>query len=186
MKDEMLNSIKAVYLEKRSLKNDVSHLYAKVKMLEENEYVKEYFKLKEELESFHYEKMIAETDLDLLANSFRPYLYANKETNGIYLYMGAYKRNFSCDIEHGANDYRLRRNDPEVEYCMYKDIETEVYDYIQVPIEKCDEFEDTHKVIIPKTIFNDVLYYEIQREFFSIAIYEGQEVACRKILSKKY
>ena len=186
MKEDLLNSIKKDYLEKKALKAEVSNLIGRIKKLEDNEYVKEYFRLKEELESFPYERMIVETDLDLLSRSFRPYLYANKETNGIYLYMGAYKRNFFCDIEHGSSDYRLHRNDSDVEYCMYKDIETEVYDYVQVPIEKCDEFERTHNVIIPKTWLNDALYYEIQRDFFNMAVNEGQEVACQKILSKKY
>ena len=106
-----------------------------------------------------------------------------KTTNEIYLCMGTFMMNNICDIEHGSSDIRLNRDDPRAEYRIYRNIEDEFSRLI--PIHKCEEFERNHKVIIPKTIYTERYYYELQREFIRIAISEGQEIACKKILERR-
>ena len=89
----------------------------------------------------------------------------------------------SCDIEHGPSDIRLNRDDPRVEYRIYRNIENG--DSKCKPIRKCDEFERIHKIIIPKTTFTQAYYHELQKKFITLAITEGQSSAVLKILKQK-
>ena len=182
MKEEMLQSIKKDYENQKELRDNTIKSLEKLKELENNEIVKEYLNLKEKLQLLKYERIINQTDTEIINTLFRRNMYSNKDTNEIYVCLGSFKLDNVYDIEHGPSDFRVRRDDPTAEYRIYKDIENE--NYIQLAIDKCEKFENTHKVIIPKTILTDKYYYELQKEFILTAVEEGQEKACQKILAK--
>ena len=105
------------------------------------------------------------------------------ETNDIYLCLGTFRMDDICDIVHGPRDIRLKRDDPKAEYRIYRNIEDGFSE--QIPIHKCDEFERIHKIIFPKVDYlADKYFYELQREFIKLSIFQGQKTACKKILSK--
>ena len=91
--------------------------------------------------------------------------------------------NNDIDIEHGSTDYVVDKNSQKADYRQYRHLE-DYWDTKNVMIAKCDEFEKTHKVIIPKGLMLENKYYEMQREFIQLAVKYGQEEAYRKILKK--
>lgn len=183
MKQEILQAIKNDYLAKMKTKTNTIELLKKIEELEQNEIVKEYLNLTEQLKSIDYQEIIGRSNEDIMESAFRNHMYSIKETNGIYVCLGTFMMNNTYDIEHGPSDYRLKRDDPRAEYRIYKDIEKT--DSIQIPINKCEKFESTHKVIIPKTSLTEKYYYELQREFIKTAVKHDQEKACQRVLRKK-
>lgn len=111
------------------------------------------------------------------------------ETNGIFVYIGAYIERCSED-----NDYYkciTEDDDPNALWKDYWDIELE--EKIEVPIDRCDDFEKNNFVIrLPKKCANRIaeqFYREethkiIQNEFFKDAILNSQEEAVRHVLKK--
>lgn len=182
MKEEILQSIKKEYQEKKQQQNNTIEILKKIEELEQNEIVKEYLNLTEQINTVDYSQIIAQNKDDLLESAFRKHSNLIKETNGIYVCLGTFMMDNICDIEHGPSDYRVRRNDPKAEYRVYQDLEN--YNTKQIPIKQCEEFENTHTVIIPKTILTEKYYYELQREFLKNAVKYGQEKACQKVLKK--
>lgn len=92
------------------------------------------------------------------------------ETNNIYVYMGTFKKNHECDIEHGA-----------LEFMAYQD----GYE-IEIPIKECESFEQNHIVIYPQgTCLCDQYYLKLRDEFFDTAILDSQEKALEKIMTLK-
>ena len=104
------------------------------------------------------------------------------DTNEIYVCLGTFMLDNICDIVNGPSDIRLDRDDSRAEYRIYRNIENNYSE--QIPIRKCEEFEKTHKVIIPNTTSIERYYYELQKEFITLAVTEGQEKACKKILNR--
>lgn len=183
MEQKILNKIKKSYEDGLKRKKHYSEILKEVKELEQAENVKRYIELKNRLEQVNYEKIIGETEEQILERAFNSWTYAIQKTNEIYLCMGTFMIDSICDIVHGPSDIRLTRNDPRAEYRIYRNIE-DGYPR-QIPIRKCEEFEQIHKIIFPKIDYlANKYFYELQREFFSISITEGQEKACSKILSK--
>ena len=111
------------------------------------------------------------------------------ETNNIYVYMGTFKKNHECDIEHGANDYRVNKNDPDADYRIYRNLEFMAYQdgyEIEIPIKECESFEQNHIVIYPQgTCLCDQYYLKLRDEFFDTAILDSQEKALEKIMTLK-
>lgn len=184
MKEEVLQTIKEDYEKTKERRTNILDISKQLATLEGFDMIKEYLKLREELECVGDKKITEQTESQILNSSFRSHRYLIKETNEIYVCMGTFMLSNTYDIEHGPTDYRLKRDDPHAEYRIYKDIEND--ENIRIPINMCEEFESTHKVIIPKTSLTEKYFYLIQKEFIEIAINEGQAVACRKILSKKH
>lgn len=183
MKEEVLNQIKDSYNQKKKIRNDILALLDRLRKLEENDIVKEYIKLKQQLDTTNYQKILGEPENQILYSTFYSHRYMIKDTNEIYVCIGTFRLDNICDIEHGPSDIRLKRDDPRAEYRIYRNLEDEFSK--QIPIHKCEEFERTHNVIIPKTTLStEKYYYELQKEFITLAVTEGQETACRKILKR--
>ena len=182
MKEEILERIKMDYEKMKSEKEQYQKVRKRIQELEENELIKEYLGLLSQTESYDYERIAGLSKEKMYDRAFRNHLTSIKETNGIYVYLGTFIYSIECDIEHGANDYRVNRNNPNADYRLYQDIES--YDSIEIPIKKCEDFEKTHQVIFAKTYPKNLKYYEIQNYFIKTSIEEGQEVACKKLLKK--
>jgi len=183
MEQEILNKIRIDYNNSLKRRTKYADILKQLKELEKDEKIKKYIDLKNRLEQFNYEKIINESDEEILSRTFWAYQYAINETNEIYLYIGTFKLDSHCDIEHGPGDIRLKRNDPRAEFRQYRNIEDGYSE--EIPINKCEEFEKTHTIIFPEIEdMADKYFYEIQKEYIKIAVAEGQEVACKKILTK--
>ena len=148
MKEEILERIKMDYHEMKSKKEKYQKIRKRIQELEQNELVKEYLQLLSQTESYDYERIVDLSKEKMYDRAFRNHLTSIKETNGIYVYLGSFIYSIECDIEHGANDYRVKRNDPNANYWLYQDIER--YDSIEIPIKKYEDFEKNHQVIILK------------------------------------
>ena len=69
----------------------------------------------------------------------------------------------------------------DADYVLYQDIESK-YLEVKIPYEKANEFEKTHKIIIPPSVISGTKYfYNIQFEYFKTMILESPKVAKRKI-----
>ena len=98
------------------------------------------------------------------------------ETNGILLYAGTFMTDF-------GSERNVHRDSIYAEYDKYIDIES--FDEVLNPIEDREFFEKTN-TIINLNISDPARYvlYDIRDEFINDALAEGQEVACKKILSR--
>lgn len=184
MEQEILQSIKEESRKRQEKREYFSNLLEQLEKLEEDENVKKYVELRKKTDSVDYQKLLEESDEDILYRTFYRHQYMIKNTNEIYVCLGTFMLDNICDIEHGPSDIRLNRNDPRAEYRIYSDLENEVSR--QIPISRCEEFERTHRVIFPQTSLTQKYYYQLQKEFISLVVTEGQEKACQKILSKKH
>mgnify|MGYP003368325371 FL=1 len=100
----------------------------------------------------------------------------------IYVYMGTYKNSVETDIIHGSSDIPINRLSPDADYVIYKNLESKYNDSIIILYKDVDEFEQTHKIIIPKSAANRGGYfYELQMEYFQTMILESQEAATEKV-----
>lgn len=117
---------------------------------------------------------------DIVSRIFNREVYKIKdtETNHIYVYRGTYLLDHFCDIEHGPTGIVVGRNDPSAQYRTYHDLEQ--YFEVDIPINKCDEFEQNNYILF----VGISRYYEIQKEFIVDAIKYNQDVAVKNILKK--
>ena len=183
MEQEILNKIRKSYKDGLKRQEKYLEILKQVQELEQDENVKRYIELKNRLGQVDYQKIIGETETQILERAFNSWQYAINETNGIYLCLGTFMMERTCDIEHGPKDIRLERNDPKAEYRIYRNIEDGYSEVIS--IKNCEQFEKTYKVLFLKDdFFADRDFYELQREFMIIAVTKGQREACKKILSK--
>lgn len=105
-------------------------------------------------------------------------------TNNIYVYMGTYQRGSYSDIEHGPTDKRVARDNENADYRVYADIEKNSSDaYVEVPIEKCDDFEKENTILFSHQFISSDYYYSVKKMFFEEALKNGQEKAIQKVLS---
>lgn len=183
MEQKILQKIKDDYERRKQERTNLQNLMQEIKKLEENETVKKYLALNEQLNSIKFKKNLLVSDIELLDLSFKSYCYSIRSTNNIYVCLGTFMLDSSCDIVHGPSDIRLKYDDPRAEYRIYKNIE-DGYSK-QISIRKCALFEATNKVIFPQTSRTDKFYYELQKEFISTMIEHGQEEACKRILIRK-
>lgn len=182
MENWLLEEIKADYVRRKEERANLNKLYSELAELEATPQVKRYLALQEEIKRVKFIKNIMVSDEELLDLSFRTHQYRIKNTNEIYVCLGTFRLDSCCDIVHGPSDIRLKYDDPKAEYRTYRNIE-DGYSK-QIAIKNCPQFEVTHKVIFPETSRTDRFYYELQREFITAMIEEGQEVACAKILAR--
>ena len=98
------------------------------------------------------------------------------ETNEIYVYNGTFYMQNNIVV-------RVHRNNPCGEFDKYIDIES--MDEIEVPVEDRLIFEKNHK-IVPLDGLEPTKYflYSLRSKFIEDSLREGQEVACKKILSR--
>lgn len=183
MKEELLTFLKEE-LQKRKLENEEHNNQVKrLNELKKDPNVKEYINLIRILEDDL--NLINISDKKLILSYYSCYL--NKigkfDTNEIHVYLGTFQYNSEIDIVHGSRDFRVKDDLEDADYKIYRNIES---DYsIDVPIEKCEEFEKNKIIIRPKTYLNVKEYYEIRDDFFVKAIKTNQETA-KKMILKKY
>ena len=80
MTEEVLQEIKKDYEKRKEEREYLSKLLEEVIILEEDENVKKYLRLKEELSKVNYQKILAESDTQLLDSSFYSHRYKMKTT----------------------------------------------------------------------------------------------------------
>ena len=57
-----------------------------------------------------------------------------------------------------------------------------IYQLVRVPYKSAEEFENTHKVIIPKNVVSrEKYFYKLQLEYFETMILKSPEEAKQKI-----
>lgn len=102
----------------------------------------------------------------------------------IYVYIGTYKNSSECDIEHGYNVLRVKRNDELAEYNLYCDLEKEYIDgQKEVLINEISEFEKNNIVLYPNRYLFYKDYEEVRKIFLETLNKSGKEVAIQKVLS---
>ena len=182
MKEEILEKIRKDYEFRLEIKENLAKKSARLRELEENKYVKEYLEIINKKSNNNYKWYEYTSDDQILDISYRTYSREIRESNRLYVYLGSYKSDQNYGISCSYNDILVERDSPEVLYSIYWDLEKE--NEIKISIEVRDEFEKIHNIVYPETAFRDKEFYEIRRNFLRLSIYEGQEVACKKILKK--
>lgn len=182
MQNEVVDKMKEEFEKRKKSKERCQKMVVRVNELREEPLVKEYLKLISLLDNIDSEVVLNWDDDDMVNKAFCMYKRDIIETNGIYVCMGTFQGSIETDIEHGASDYRLSKNDSNAEYRIYRNLETE--DDIRKKIEDCKKFEEENTVIYPKTLFAEKAFYELQSEFISDVVRGNQEVAVAKIFQK--
>lgn len=186
MKEETLNAIRTEYEKEKSNQEALKRIKKQITELEENPFVTQYLKLKEDYKNIYNDVCAEQSDEEIIKSIFRRYMVSEKETNSIYFCLGSFMYSMQCDIDRGYNDMQVSKDNPFAEFKSYMDIENE-YNVIEVPIKECEEFEKTHKVIVvDKALVGEWKYYEVQSDFIKTAVEEGQEKACQRVMTKKY
>ena len=105
-----------------------------------------------------------------------------KDSNGIYVYLGTYKYTDEIDIVHSPHDIRVPYDSPVADYRVYQNIE-ECFSK-QIPILRCEQFEKERTILNPKVPITSKGFYDIQKDFFIRAIKVNQESAKKMVLRK--
>ena len=184
MKEEMLEKIKRDYHELEKEYQMHGEKLTRLKELESHPLVKEYLMLQEELKELSPRKMTEEKRLDFASEAYAMNSRHIKETNSIFVYLGTYKNRLSRDIFHGPESTRVKYDDPSATYRMYADLEKQKFEALEIAIQNCDLFEQTHRIIYPKSYNTGYEFYDLQNEFVLDAIELGQEEAVKRVLEK--
>ena len=188
MLDTELQQLRDKYNSLIEEKGRLIDLSNKIKELKKLPVIQEY------LESTKEYKQIRSKDYtnDGLENQPNSYFVRNAFShlditprNDYFVYMGTYRHTTEVDIEHGANDIEVSRNDKSADYVIYYNLEARTHSIdssVIIPYSEADKFESTHKIIFPKnTLFKEKYFYDLQEEYYETAILESQEEAINKI-----
>lgn len=175
MTEDILKKIRREYFTKKHEMKNFEEKLERLKTLENNPNVREYLDLLGYVSLIDDNQSGILTDDGILYSTYRKYIYKSKYTNNIYVYIGAFKRTSDGDILTSNTSF---------DYKLYQDVENEFNKVYMTPF-NYQEFERDNKVIIPVTP-NFEIYYQIRKEFIHTAIKEDQDLACQKILHKKY
>ena len=193
MKSEELIKLRENYNELINERNKILALKSKIEELENNSVVKEYLAtiaeyktnkakhidpIEQEEDSYFVRVAVSRTDIT--------------PRDDYYVYMGTYKYTHEVDIVHAPHDIRVNRDDKDADYVVYSNLEARTHSFdgtIEIPYSKADEFESTHKIIVPKNVVSRACYlYDLQEEYYETAILESEEKAIEKVnrLVKKH
>lgn len=188
MLDTELQQLRDKYNSLIEEKERLIYLSNKIKELKKLPVIQEY------LESTKEYKQIRSKDYtnDGLENQPNSYFVRNAFShlditprNDYFVYMGTYRYTTEVDIEHGANDIEVSRNDKSADYVIYYNLEARTHSIdssVIIPYSEADKFESTHKIIFPKnTLIKEKYFYDLQDEYYETAILESQEDAINKI-----
>lgn len=188
MLDTELQQLRDKYNSLIEEKERLIDLSNKIKELKKLPVIQEY------LESTKEYKQIRSKDYtnDGLENQPNSYFVRNAFShlditprNDYFVYMGTYRYTTEVDIEHGANDIEVSRNDKSADYVIYYNLEARTHSIdssVIIPYSEADKFESTHKIIFPKnTLIKEKYFYDLQDEYYETAILESQEDAINKI-----
>ena len=183
MKIEELNELKEKVNQLIKERNMVLEIQDEIKKLEETEEIKRYlnllYLLKEKTtgKNTGIEKYTDKKIIDIVVSNTK--ITPDDE---IYIYLGTYKYSDEIDIVHGSIDVPVSRASHDANYVLYQNLEAKNHETIQVPYAKADEFESTHKVIIPQNVASRQRYfYDLQSEYFKTMIFESPEKAKEKV-----
>ena len=175
MTEDILKQIRKEYFTKKQEIEKLKQKRERLKVLEKCFEVKEYLKLLGCTSLIDDNQSDILTDDEILYSTYRKYIYKSKYTSNIYVYVGAFKRTSDGDILSSNSSF---------DYKLYQDVENEFNKVYMAPL-NYQKFERDNKVIIPENPSFEI-YYQIRREFIHTAIKEDQDLACQKILHKKY
>ena len=186
MKNEELIKLRENYNELMNERNKILALKSKIEELENNPVVKEYLDtiseyeknkakhidpIEQEEDSYFVRVAVSRTDIT--------------PRDDYYVYMGTYKYTNEIDIIHAAHDIRVNRDDKNADYVVYSNLEAKSYSFdgtVEIPYSKADEFESTHKIIVPKNVVSrDSYFYKLQEEYYETAILESEDKAIEKV-----
>lgn len=186
MRNEELIKLRENYNELINERNKILALKSKIEKLENDPIVKEYldtvleyednkakhvYPVEEKEDSYFVRRAVDKTSIT--------------PRKDYYVYMGTYKHTSEIDIIHAANDIRVNRNDKNADYVVYYNLEASVHSLegtVEVPYSKADEFESTHKIIVPKNVVSSNSYfYDLQEEYYETAILESEAKAIEKV-----
>lgn len=181
MNDNAFTYLKYTYEEKKGERDKAEDYFCSLlrqkDKLEKNPTIVKYLKLIEEIDRCN-DYFIK--DEELLNQSFRSLINSGylTDTNEIYFYYGTF-------ILYNGESVQVPRNSGSGEYDLYKDIES--CKYLKNPINSREEFESNHKVIVfPKPFPSNVDFNDVHKDFLYTSLNDGQEVACKKVLARKY
>lgn len=182
MKEDTLTQIKnEVEITKLNIEKN-NTMVKRIKKLEKNRYVREYLSLVGL--SNTKQKFITDTDDEIISQIYGKHIHRidERDTNGIYVYLGTFRYSDEIDIVHSSCDIRVKYDDDRADYRLYQDLEQLAS--LVVNIKDCKAFEENNTIINPNGYFKSREYYKIQKEFFITAVKKGQETARRRILKK--
>lgn len=182
MTEELLTKMKEELEIERQKLADYNRKVKRLRELENDVNVQEFLKLTNlEYESLSLKRVSSES---LIESVFYHHLHEidEKDTNGIYVYLGTYKYTDEIDIVHSPHDIRVPYDSPVADYRVYQNIEE--CSSKQIPILKCEQFEKEHTILNPKVPITSKGFYDIQKDFFIRAIKVNQESAKKMVLRK--
>ena len=186
MRNEELIKLRENYNELINERNKILALKSKIEKLENDPIVKEYLDTVleyEDIKAKHVYPVEEKEDSYFVRRAVDKTSITPRED--YYVYMGTYKRNSEIDIIHAANDIRVNRNNKDADYVVYYNLEASVHSLegtVEVPYSKADEFESTHKIIVPKNVVSSNSYfYDLQEEYYETAILESEAKAIEKV-----
>ena len=183
MKNDEYKILKEKFEQLQAKRNEVLNLQKEIALLEEKEEVRKYLNLLDMLDektSGRNQNITRLTDRDIINIALRETKITPDEET--YVYLGTYKYNNEVDIEHGASDFLVNRNDKNADYVLYQLLESYYCNNVQIPYKEAGEFENTHKVIIPRNVkSNERYFYDLQSEYFETMILKSPEEANQNI-----
>lgn len=179
MKEEVLNLIKEEINKAKQDRENCLMLLNQIHKLEQDDKVKEYLNLREQLQILQHKEMVNKSDDEIMYEIFSKYKNIIAETNQIYVYIGT----FTSSETEVPYEIMVHRDDVRGIYRKYKNIEN---DYTQIlNIEDSIEFEKNNIVLFPNTKLLISYYDKVREEYIKTLVTEGQEKAYQRILSIK-
>lgn len=186
MRNEELIKLRENYNELINERNKILALKSKIEKLENDPIVKEYLDTVleyEDIKAKHVYPVEEKEDSYFVRRAVDKTSITPRKD--YYVYMETYKHTSEIDIIHAANDIRVNRNDKNADYVVYYNLEASVHSLegtVEVPYSKADEFESTHKIIVPKNVVSSNSYfYDLQEEYYETAILESEAKAIEKV-----
>lgn len=177
MKEDLLARIKEEATKEISTIDEYNNYAKRRNELAEIEEVKKLLGLPYNRNMYLPEK----TEKGIILSTYKKYLsyIEEKDTNGIYIYIGTFMPSGISEEEFEEEfplDSEVDMNDPRATHRIYWNLEG-IWSK-SINIEDCEEFERNHTVIYVDNFHN------IESEFITTAVKEGQEQAVTKILKK--
>lgn len=177
MKEDLLARIKEEATKEISTMDEYNNYAKRRNELAEYEEIKKSLGLPYNRDMYLPEK----TETKIILETYKKYLshIEEKDTNGIYIYIGTFMPSGMSEEEFEEGfplDTQVDINDPRATHRIYWNLEG-IWSK-SINIEDCEEFEKTHTVLYVDN------FYNVESEFITTAVKEGQEQAVTKILKK--